>query len=45
MVLKPYFGKEPQRLLRGVSEATRGQTAVSGIPDCLNHCAIFIVRT
>jgi hypothetical protein len=44
MALQPYFGTEPQRLLRGVSEAARGQTAVSGTADCLNYCVIFIVR-
>jgi len=37
MCLQPYFGKEPQRLLRGVSEAAYGLTAISGVADCLNQ--------
>jgi hypothetical protein len=40
-----FFGKGPHQLLRARLQAARGQIAVSGIPNCLNYCVIFIVHT
>ena len=40
-----FDGKAPHRLLRTGSRTARGQITVSGIPDRLNYCVIFVVRT
>jgi hypothetical protein len=45
MGLGTFYGKGPHRLLRAGSRAARRQIAVSGIPNCLNCCVIFIVYT
>jgi hypothetical protein len=34
-----YYDKGPQRLLSGVSQSARGQTAVSGMSNCLKTAA------
>ena len=39
------YGKGPHPLLWGRSRVTRGKITVSGIPNSLNYCVSFIVRT
>jgi len=41
--LQPSYGKGPHRLLRVVSRAEGGRIAISGIPNWLNYCVIFII--
>jgi hypothetical protein len=43
--LQTFHGKEPHWLLQAGSRATRGQITVSGLPNHLNYCVIFIVHT
>jgi len=44
MCLQTFDGKGPYRLWQAGSRAARGQITVSGMPNCPNYCAIFIVR-
>jgi hypothetical protein len=41
--LHPSYGKGPHRFLRVVSRAEGGRIAISGIPNWLNYCVIFII--
>jgi hypothetical protein len=45
MGLQQFYDKGPHRLLRAGLRAARGQIAISGIPNLLNHCVIFLVHT
>jgi hypothetical protein len=45
MSTQPFYGKGPHPLLWDGSRAALGKTTVSGIPNCLNYCVIFIVYT
>jgi hypothetical protein len=45
MDLRAFYGKGPHPLLWAGLQASRGQMAVSGILNCLNYCAIFVVYT
>jgi len=42
MRLLTCHGKGPQILLWVGSRAARGKTTMSGVPNCLNYCEIFI---
>jgi hypothetical protein len=41
---KPFFGKGPQLLLWGGSQAARVKITISGIPNLINYCEIFTVH-
>lgn len=43
--LQLFHGKRPHLLLWAGSWATCGKVIVSGVPNCLNYCEIFIVYT
>jgi len=45
MCLQPFYGKGPHLLLLAGSPAPRGRTTISGIPNYLNYCEIFIAYT
>jgi hypothetical protein len=45
LCLQTFHGKESHRLLQAGSRAARGQITVSGLPNRLNYCVIFIVHT
>jgi hypothetical protein len=45
MSTQTFYGKGPHLLLWFGSRAARGKISVSGIPNCLNYCVIFIVYT
>jgi hypothetical protein len=38
-----FFGKDLQHLLFVSSRVTRVQIAISGTPNCLNYCLVFMV--
>ena len=45
MGLQPFYGEGPHPVLWAASRATSGKIIISGIPNCLNYCEIFRVRT
>jgi hypothetical protein len=44
MGLQPLYGKGPHALLWAGSWVICAKITVSGIPNCLNYCKIFIVH-
>ena len=42
MGFRTFDSKGPHRLLQAGSRVTRGQITVSGMPNCLNYCVIFV---
>jgi hypothetical protein len=45
MGLQPFYGKGPHPLLWVGLLAAHGKITVSGIPNCLIYCGIFIAYT
>ena len=43
--LQHFYSNGPIPLLYGSSQATRGNITLSGVPNCLQYCVIFIVCT
>jgi hypothetical protein len=45
MAVQPLYGKESHRHLWAASLAACRQITISGVPDSLNYCVLFIVHT
>lgn len=44
-LLQPFYGKRPHPSLCAGSRVACEKRTISGIPNCLNYCEIFIVHT
>jgi hypothetical protein len=45
MVLQTFYGTVPNPLLYSGSSDAPGKITLTGTPDCLNYCEIFIIYT